>query len=260
MPPDGADPRLAAVRQFGRQAHRYAVSRIHSQGESLRLVAEMAAPQAGELALDVGTGAGFTAFALAEASAVTVATDIAPGMLAQARGLAVGRRLQHVTFALAGAEALPFGDGAFDVVTCRLAAHHFADVAGAVGEFCRVLRPGGRLVLCDTLAPEDETVAAYQHDLECRRDATHVRDYSASRWRQMLGEAGLRAVRSEELPGRQEFEEWVGRAATPSRLIPGLRRSLAEVPPAVRREFAIESRRNTIHWHWMHGVFLARKH
>jgi ubiquinone/menaquinone biosynthesis C-methylase UbiE len=257
--PDHDDARVASQRQFGRQAARYAASLIHSKGESLRLVDEMAAVQPGEAALDVGTGAGFTAFALAEDGGRTVATDIAPGMLSQARRLAVERRLKGISFALAGAEALAFTDGAFDVVTCRLAAHHFIDVRAAVAEFYRVLRPGGRLVICDTLAPEDEAIADYQHDLERRRDATHVRDYSPSRWREMLSQPGFQVTRSEALPGLQEFSEWVGRAGTPDHLTPGLRRSLAEAPPAVRREFAIRSEGDIIRWHWMHGVFLAGK-
>jgi SAM-dependent methyltransferase len=154
---------------------------------------------------------------------------------------------------------LPFDDGSFDIVTCRLAAHHFPDIPSALVEFRRVLKPGGRLVLCDTLAPEDETVAAYQHDLELRRDATHQRDHSPSRWAQMLVEAGLELIRSEVIPGAQEFEEWVGRAGTPPRLIPDLRRSLAEAPPAVRREFAIREENGSIYWHWLHGIFLAHR-
>ena len=257
MAPDPQHSRLATLRQFGRQARRYAASRIHSEGESLHLVADLAAVRPSEAALDVGTGAGFTAFALAGACASTVATDIAPGMLAEARRLAVERQLEGVAFALAAAETLPFADGAFDVVTCRLAAHHFGDVHAALAEFARVLRPGGRLVLCDTLAPEDGAIAAYQHDLERRRDPTHVRDYSPSRWQQMLAEARFELLRSEALPSPQEFEEWVGRAGTSSRLLPGLRRSLAQAPPAVRREFAIRIRDGTIYWRWMHGVFLA---
>src|SRR5690606_39820909 len=53
------------------------------------------------------------------------------------------------------AEDLPFADGSFDLVTCRIAPHHFADVQRAVHEVARVLRPGGLFLLIDSVAPED---------------------------------------------------------------------------------------------------------
>jgi ubiquinone/menaquinone biosynthesis C-methylase UbiE len=248
---------LQAQRQFGRQAHRYARSPIHRRGPSLSALLELAAAGPGDLALDVGAGAGFTALSLAKSAHRVIATDITPQMLAQTKALAARRRIANVGTALAAAECLPFSDAAFDLVACRLAAHHFRDVPAAVSEFRRVTRPGGRVVVCDTVSPENEAVAAYMHSLECRRDATHVRNLAASTWRRLLTAADLRLLAERPTRIPQEFEEWVARAGTPSAEIAALRRDLAEAPPSVREAFGVHLRGGTICWAWDSPVFLA---
>ena len=196
----------------------------------------------------MGAGAGFTALSLAKSARRAIATDITPEMLVHTRVLAVRRRLANVEVALAAA---------FDLVACRLAAHHFRDVPAALSEFRRATKPGGRLVICDTVSPEDEAVAAYMHHLECRRDPTHVRNLAASTWRHLLTAAGLRLLAERPTRIPQEFEEWVARAGTPSVEIGALRRDLVEAPPAVREAFGIRVHRGTIRWAWDSPVFLA---
>lgn len=248
---------LDAQRQFGRQAHRYARSYIHRKGRSLTAVLGLAAARRSDVALDVGTGAGFTALGLAEGALRVIATDIAPEMLAQTRGLARRRRLRNLDLGLAVAEALPFADASFDIVSCRLAAHHFRDVPAALAEFRRVARPGGRVVVCDTVSPEDEAVAAYMHDLELRRDPSHVRDLAVSTWRRLLAEAGLRLLAERLAKSPQEFEEWVGRADTAASEVPGLRRDLEGASALARRIFGIRVRGGTIRWAWGNAIFLT---
>ncbi len=248
---------LDAQRQFGRQAHRYARSHIHRKGRSLTAALELAAARRGDLALDVGTGAGFTALGLAEGARRVVATDITPQMLAQTRRLAGRRRLANVELGLAAAEALPFADAAFDLVTCRLAAHHFGDVPAALAEFRRVVRAGGRVVVCDTVSPEDEAVAAYMHDLELRRDLSHVRNLTVTTWRRLLAGAGLRLLEERIAKSHQEFEEWVGRADTAPGEVPGLRRDLERAPAPARRTFGIRARGGAIRWAWHNAIFLT---
>jgi len=78
-----------------------------------------------------------------------------------------------------------------DVVTCRLAAHHFYDVPAFCREVARVLKPGGRAVVQDTITPEEDLVRDFINDVEARRDPSHVDDYKASTWRRLLEDAGL---------------------------------------------------------------------
>ncbi len=248
---------LDAQRQFGRQAHRYARSDIHRKGESLTASLELAAAHPGGLALDIGTGTGFTALGIAEQAHCVIATDITPEMLAQTRDLAARRALSNVELGLAAAETLPFREGAFDLVTCRLAAHHFRDVPASLSEFRRVTRPGGRVVVCDTVSPEDEELAAYMNDLELRRDPSHVRDLAVSTWRRLLAEAGLHLLQERLTKNRQELEAWVGRAATAPSRVAGIRRDLEQASEAARRTFGIRRRAGTVRWAWDAAVFLA---
>ena len=65
---------------------------------------------------------------------------------------------------------LPFAAASLDLITCRVAAHHFGDFAAALDEARRALRPGGSLVMADSIAPEDDAVADWMNDIEFRRD------------------------------------------------------------------------------------------
>jgi len=115
--------------QFARQARRYAESVLHRRGQTLDIIVRLAAVQPHERALDVGTGAGFTAFTLAPAAGLVIAADPTGEMLAEARRLAQERRhAEQIQWAQATAEALPLASGSVDVITCRFASHHFQDL------------------------------------------------------------------------------------------------------------------------------------
>ncbi len=109
------------------------------------------APQAGERILDVAAGTGTSSVALAKSGAHVVAADFSPGMIE------VGRARQaanpFVEFVEADATALPFDDDSFDAVTISFGLRNVADPRGALSEFLRVLKPGGRLVICEFSRP-----------------------------------------------------------------------------------------------------------
>ena len=113
---------------------RFARARAHREGPDLDLLVEWCEPGAGVQALDVATGGGHVARRLREAGCDVVSLDPAPGM----RPTVVAR-----------AEDIPFADGSFDVVACRIAPHHFDDVRAAVREMARVSRD--RVVVEDNL-------------------------------------------------------------------------------------------------------------
>ena len=117
-----------AQQRFGRAAADYATSEVHAKGASLARLVELTEPKPHWRVLDVATGAGHTALAFAPHVAKVTATDITKEMLAETRKLAKARGLSNVKTLSAGAEDLPFPDASFDLVVCRLAAHHFDDV------------------------------------------------------------------------------------------------------------------------------------
>jgi SAM-dependent methyltransferase len=158
-------------------------------GEDLELLVSWAE---GSTALDVATGGGHTARRLREAGFDVVTLDPAPGMRADV---------------LASAEHIPFADSSFDVVTCRIAPHHFTDIAAAVGEMARVAR--GLVLVEDTLY-ENDTV----EEAERLRDPTHVRSYSEDEWRALFEGAGLAVEEVRILEKRRPLDSWLDRVGS----------------------------------------------
>jgi SAM-dependent methyltransferase len=251
---------LNARRQFGARAREYATSAVHATGadRSVRLLD--LPPNA--IALDVGTGAGHTAHALARRCRSVLAGDITPEMLAQTRRLAGELSLANVHPVFTLAEKLPCRDGSLDAVTCRLAAHHFHDVGAFCHEIARVLRKSGKALIVDVVVPEDVEAAAYINDIELHRDHSHIEDYSAGRWRRLVEDAGLRVrsigVSSEELV-EEELGEWTRRSATGAADVDYIRARLEAAPDAVATALSLRKIGDTFRWLWPVITLLAEK-
>jgi ubiquinone/menaquinone biosynthesis C-methylase UbiE len=176
---------------FAQRASFYTTSPAHTDKTVLDRVVELARPKPIDLVLDVATGTGHTAFALAPHVHQVIAIDLTPEMIAQGEKLKAASAMQNVEFRIADAHALPFDDGTFDLVTCRRAAHHFVNLAGALHEMKRVLRIGGRLIVDDRSVPEDDFVDVTMNHLDVLHDRSHVREYRPHEWERMLLEAGF---------------------------------------------------------------------
>ena len=152
-------------RQFGAHAEAYATSIVHAKGASLKRLVELVKPQSEWLVLDVATGAGHTAAAFAPHVAHVIASDLTQAMLAQAQALARRKGLANMETARADAEALPFPAQRFDLVTTRIAPHHFFNIDAFLAETWRVLKPGGRFYCLEfskvTSAPVARVYDAY---------------------------------------------------------------------------------------------------
>ena len=157
----------------------------------LSRVVELAQPQPHWLALDIGTGTGHTAFAIAPGVRWVFGLDLTPEMLAVARKEQRLNGVLNVTFEVGDAQQLPYDDKRFDLVTCRRTAHHFTSITQALLEMKRVLVPGGRLVIDDRSVPEDDFIDGLMHELDRWHDHSHVRQYRPSRWLRFLEQAGF---------------------------------------------------------------------
>lgn len=201
-----------ARRQFGRAAHDYATSEVHARGESLGILVDgLTAYGRRSRALDVATGAGHTALALAPHVDEVVATDVTDEMLATAARLAAERGLTNVSTLRAAAEALPFPDGSFKIVTCRIALHHFSDPALAAREMARVLAPGGRLGFTDNVTVADPEGARRYNEFEKLRDPSHREVLTESALAELFTRAGLVVTDVRRLSKEFEFHAWADR-------------------------------------------------
>jgi SAM-dependent methyltransferase len=178
---------------WSERAEGYRASAVHREGADLDLLVEWCEPGEGVKALDVATGGGHVARRLREAGCEVVSVDPAPGM----KPTVVAR-----------AEEIPFADDSFDVVACRIAPHHFDDVAAAVREMARVT--SDRVVIEDNVFVSDAVEEA-----EKLRDPTHVRCYSEDEWRRFFADAGLRVEAEEAFERGADFEDWLARVETP---------------------------------------------
>jgi len=175
---------------WSERAEAYRESDAHRKGRDLELFAEWAE---GKTGLDVATGGGHVARVLRGAGLEVVTIDAAPGM----KPTVVSR-----------AEEIPFADASFDVVACRVAAHHFQDPAGALREMARVSR--GLVLVADNLY-----LGGDGEEADRLHDPTHVRNYSEGEWREMFDAAGLEVEEFESEDKRIDYQGWLDRSETP---------------------------------------------
>lgn len=227
------DEKKAHNRQrFNTYAQAYVKSKTHAKGQELAGLVELAKPQPDWHVLDVATGGGHTALAFAPHVAQVTATDLAPAMLEAAQGFIQGQGIQNVDFKLADAENLPFDDASFDLVTCRIAPHHFPTVQRFIFEAVRVLKLGGKLLIQDHVVPDDRAVAAYINNFEQLRDPSHNRILSRSEWQNVYQEAGLKVLHQEEITKRHQLIPWAERQGNSPELIAELQGLLQAAPIA----------------------------
>jgi SAM-dependent methyltransferase len=178
---------------WSQRADAFRESPTHREGPDLDLLVEWCEPGHDVKVLDVATGGGHVARRLREEGCTVITVDQAPGMNPDV---------------VASAEELPFADGSFDVVTCRIAAHHFRDIRAAVAEMARIAQ---RLVVIEDNVFIDDAV----EEAERLRDPTHVRCYSEDEWKELLTAAGLEVEQVERFERHPVVDDWLARVETP---------------------------------------------
>ncbi len=218
--------------RFGPLADRYVASTVHSAGYSLDRLIELVEPGPGKRALDIATGGGHVALGLARAGAETIASDLTIPMLQSARKFISGEGYA-AHYLRTDAQHLPFKDNSLDIVTCRLAAHHFPDAAEYMRECARVVRPGGVVGLVDQIGPAEHEAARYCNAYEKLRDPSHVWEYSQKDWKKYFEGAGLQIKHAELTRVRLDFNWWTKMQNNDADTVLRLRVMLKQAPKAV---------------------------
>lgn len=253
----------SAVReQFSQHADYYAKSSAHAKGDTLDLILDFADPQGTEKTLDIATGTGFTAFAIAPKVSCVFATDLTPEMVAKAADLAQEQAIKNVTFSVAAAESLPFADASLDLVTCRLAPHHFQNVRAFLSEVHRVLRTDGLFCMTDSVSPESEKLIAWQNRVETLRDNSHVYGYPPSEWDAMIIDAGFSIEKTAHVRNAQmSFLWWVRPQKNPPEVVQKIREAFAKLSPEdAKQHYTYKPDGDDFYFSWpMYGVKARRR-
>jgi ubiquinone/menaquinone biosynthesis C-methylase UbiE len=254
------DVQLAAQEQFGRQSHRYGRGHVLENIDDVRAALEAMPLPAQARALDLATGAGHTGLYLASLGFDVTLADLAQPMLDRAartaaeRGLTVQTR-QHA------AEQLPYPDATFDLVTCRVAAHHFSSPESFVKESARVLKPGGFFLLIDGTVEDGHPEAeAWAHTVEKLRDPSHYRLLTPDTWSNLCRTSNLAIRHVTVAPFKQPDLNWYFDAAatTPENRARVLD-LVANAPESARKLFRLGEEDGKIIWWWQRLTLIAQK-
>jgi SAM-dependent methyltransferase len=197
--------------RFARTADRFAAKQDERAAALAESVREFVLARGDEVAVDVGTGAGALAFALAPIVREVVGVDRVPELLERARERAAAH--PNVRFVEGDAERLPFDDGCFDLAGTLRTLHHVARPELVLAELVRVTRPGGRLLVVDQIAPVDPLAALEVDRFERARDPGHTRLLPDVDLRQLFEANGLVLVRDRRDVERRELGEYLDLAA-----------------------------------------------
>jgi ubiquinone/menaquinone biosynthesis C-methylase UbiE len=243
--------------QFGANAAYYLTHAPHAQGESLQRLVALTQPKPDWRVLDIATGGGHVAYTFAPHVARVWASDLTEKMLTQVRGEAQRRGLGNIRTAHAKAEMLPFEDASFDLVTCRIAPHHFDSIPEFLSESARVLTPHGTLAVVDNVVPSG-SVGDYVNAFERFRDPSHLRSWTLEEWREAFAQAGFAVTHEELLFKRLVFAVWAERHdATMQRFLRGM---LTEMTPAVAGYLDVQEAGNeAMSFRLGEALFVARK-
>jgi ubiquinone/menaquinone biosynthesis C-methylase UbiE len=243
--------------RFANVASNYSSSKFHTASERMQEVLDLAQPKPGDLALDVATGTGNTAFALAPFVRRVIGLDLTREMLDEAGRVAANKSITNVDWVLGDAARLPFEDERFDLYTVRAAPHHFPDIAAFLREAFRVLKPDRDAAFIDCAAPA--AARDFLHEVELRRDPSHVRSLTLDEWVEQVERAGFEVEIARERELDWDYDEWMRNQAVKPELAEELARVIESAEGEARQQLHPERREGKLRHAYWHCLIRAHK-
>ncbi len=213
--------------QFTRQAEAYANTAQARDADAHARLVSLVGVRSSDRVLDVACGPGYLTLAFAAQCAEATGVDATDALLDIARRLASERGVTNVRYESGDATQLPYADGAFDVVVCRAAFHHFPTPGRVLAEMRRVVRDGGAVMVADFVTSAVPSEARAHNAIERLCDPTHVRALPPDQLRALFIEQHLE-VRIDR-PGRMHYglTDWIAHGGP-----------AADAEAEIRRRFA----------------------
>ena len=245
-------------KQFGPAAEHYAKCPVQSNDFTLKKMVELAKPQKNWTILDIATGAGHTSLAFAPYVKEVIATDITKEMLAAGEQSAKEGGISNIKFEYADAMNLPFEDASFDLVTSRLAAHHFQNVSKFLSECSRLLSDNGTLAIVDSPLPDD-SAGKYINKIQKLHDPSHVKCLSRKAWLELLTSTNFELIESAEGRVELDFLNWTTRVNTSVENTQTLKKLLLEAPPEAAKILDTRIDDGYLKFHFQRLILIATK-
>ncbi|MEO8745304.1 MAG: methyltransferase domain-containing protein [Candidatus Dormiibacterota bacterium] len=249
--PDDVRARFAPV------AANYTRTTFHASSERLQEVLDLARPKKGDLALDVATGTGNTALALAAHVRRVIGLDLTREMLDQARRITAEKGIKNADWVIGDAARLPFEDETFDLYTVRAAPHHFPDIDAFLNEAFRVLKPDRDAAFVDCAPPA--AAREVLHEVEVRRDPSHVRSLTVDEWIESLERAGFEVELTQARELDWDYEEWMHTMAVEPALAGELATLIEAAQGEAREQLHPERREGKLRHAYWHCLIRAHK-
>lgn len=236
--------KIEVQQQFSKNAEKYVTSSRHAKGKDLKLLIDSSKANKDMSVLDIATGGGHVANAFAPIVKHVTAYDLTEKMLLNAKKFISQKGYTNVEYIQGDAENLPFREKAFDLVACRIAAHHFSNIDSFLSESARVLKSNGKFQLIDNVSPEYDEFDLFFNEIEKLRDPSHARALKKSEWINKIEKQGLRIINFYNYPKPYYFMDWCRRAGLEKERIDSLETKLINAPLEIKNFFNIEIKNN----------------
>lgn len=227
------------LEQFGENTTLYKNSLLHSKNKDLEVITDCLVDKKEAVLVDLGAGSGHTSIACAPLVKWVISVDPSDDMLSTIISQAKSNNVTNIVTRKSFSESLPFSDGSVDIVVSRFSTHHWLDVRKSFMEISRVLKPGGLLIISDTVSPNAFLLDTWINSIELLRDRSHIRNYTLSQYNEFMQNNGLNVTDISNLSLNIDFDSWVERSGCKAEKLLMLRELMSSAPLEVREYYDI---------------------